>query len=270
VASSASAPAIIPLPQKIEGRAGEFKLLPATRILADASSTGTGDYLAERLRKSTGYPLKVEALTSARIPEQSIVLTTKDAKAYELTVARDSVVIRASDQAGLFYGVQTLLQLLPPEVFVPQIEMPAHTPEFSCFGGPYNTEPDAKPPTGAVYCVGSEETFEFLQNVLAEVIALFPGRYIHIGGDEVNKENWKRCAKCQDRMRAEGLKTEHGLQSYFIRRIERFMTSRDRTLIGWSEISEGGLAQHTAMMDWIGGAVEAASAGHDLVMSPTN
>lgn len=125
-AAGANSPAIIPLPQRVEGRAGEFKLQPATHILVDAPSGGTGEYLAERLRKSTGYPLKVEAVTSARMPERSILLTTKDSKtgkgaeAYELTVAPGSVVIRAPGQAGLFYGVQTLLQLLPSEVFSAQ------------------------------------------------------------------------------------------------------------------------------------------------------
>ncbi|HVM47547.1 MAG TPA: family 20 glycosylhydrolase, partial [Candidatus Acidoferrum sp.] len=135
---------------------------------------------------------------------------------------------------------------------------------------PYNTEPDARPPSAAVYCPGNEATFEFLQNVLTEVMALFPGQYIHIGGDEVNQENWRRCPKCQARMRAEGLNNEHELQSYFIRRIETFLNSRGRTLIGWSEICEGGLPQRAAVMDWLGSATKAASLGHDVVMTPTN
>ena len=105
--------------------------------------------------------------------------------------------------------------------------------------------------------------------MLAEVMEMFPSPYIHIGGDEVPKDNWQKCAKCQARMKEEGLKTEHELQSYFIRRIEKFINSKGRTLIGWSEIREGGLAQNAVVMDWIGGAVEAASAGHDVIMSPT-
>jgi hexosaminidase len=120
-----------------------------------------------------------------------------------------------------------------------------------------------------VYCAGKDETFEFIQNVLAEVIALFPGQYIHIGGDEVPKGNWRQCARCQARLKAENLKNEEELQSYFIRRIEKFINSKGRNLIGWSEIRNGGLAQNAAVMDWIGGAVEAATAGHDVVMSPT-
>jgi hexosaminidase len=120
-----------------------------------------------------------------------------------------------------------------------------------------------------VYCAGNDGAFEFLQNVLSEVFDLFPGKVVHIGGDEVSKDNWKKCPKCQERMRAEGLKSEHELQSYFIRRMEKFINSRGRNLIGWSEIREGGLAQNAAIMDWIGGGPEAARQGHDVVMSPT-
>ena len=105
--------------------------------------------------------------------------------------------------------------------------------------------------------------------MLAEVNELFPGKYIHIGGDEVPKDNWKKCARCQARMKQEGLKNEHELQSYFVRRIEKILNAQGRTLIGWSEIREGGLAQNAVVMDWIGGAVEAAGAGHDVIMSPT-
>jgi hexosaminidase len=158
---------------------------------------------------------------------------------------------------------------------VPEIEMPGHAsaalsafPELSCNGGPYT--PNAQGGVFAgVYCAGKEETFEFLQNVLVEVRQLFPGAYIHIGGDEVPKDNWMKCARCQARIKQEGLKNEHELQSYFVRRIEKSINAQGRTLIGWSEIREGGLAQNAVVMDWIGGAVEAASAGHDVIMSPT-
>jgi hexosaminidase len=158
---------------------------------------------------------------------------------------------------------------------VPEIEMPGHScaalsayPELSCSGGPYT--PNTKGGVFAgVYCVGKDETFEFLQNMLAEVCEVFPGKYIHIGGDEVPKDNWKKCPRCQARIKAEGLKNEHELQSYFIRRIEKILNAQGRALIGWSEIREGGLAQNAVVMDWIGGAVEAASGGHDVVMSPT-
>jgi len=409
LAAEPTVPAIIPLPQSIESREGSFSLGPDTRIAADAASTQTAQYLAERLRNSTGFKLKLAKSTEAAAAKGQILLTTRDAKptlgpeGYQLVVTPDSVVLRALTQAGMFYGVQSLLQLLPPEVYaakpaagvdwkipcvriedqprfkwrgfmldvarhfftkdevkqmldvlalhklntfhlhltddqgwrieikkyprltqvgawrdeagfgldpkasttygpdgryggfytqadireivayaaakhitvVPEIEMPGHSsaalaayPEWSCTGGPYT--PNAKGGVFAgVYCAGKDETFEFLQNVLAEVLPLFPGKYIHIGGDEVPKDNWQKCERCQARIEKEGLKNEHGLQSYFIRRIEKFINAQGRSLIGWSEIREGGLAQNAVVMDWIGGAVEAASAGHDVIMSPT-
>ena len=151
---------------------------------------------------------------------------------------------------------------------LPEIEMPAHSqaaltahPEFSCPGTEF---PD-------VFCAGNDGTFEFIQNVLAEVLGLFPSKFIHIGGDEVPKDNWKQCPRCQARLRAEGLKDEHELQSYFIRRIEKFLNANGRRLIGWDEILEGGLAPNATVMSWRGvkGGVAAATAGHDVVMTPT-
>jgi len=409
-AFAASQPtALLPLPQKMELRQGAFSLQPATRILTDRPSQSSARFLAERLRQGTGYKFNLVSSAQPVVTPGAVMLTTNNAKpalgpeGYELTVAPDSVVIRAPGQAGMFYGVQTLLQLLSPEIFaakpaaaggwtlpcvaiedqprfpwrgfmfdvsrhfftkaeieqtldtlallkintfhfhlvddqgwriqikkyprlaavsawrdeagfdldpklstaygpdgkyggyytkadireivayaaarhitvVPEIEMPGHScaalaayPELSCNGGPYT--PNAKGGVFAgVYCAGKEETFEFLQNVLAEVCDMFPGKYIHIGGDEVPKDNWKKCPRCQARIKQEGLKNEHELQSYFTRRIEKFINARGRTLIGWSEIREGGLAQNAVVMDWIGGAVEAAGAGHDVIMSPT-
>ena len=153
--------------------------------------------------------------------------------------------------------------------------MPGHSgaalsvyPEFSCFGGPYDRDSTA----AGIYCAGNDATFEFLENVLAEVIDMFPGKYIHIGGDEVDKATWKKCPKCQARMRQEGLKDEHELQSYFVKRIERFIHAQGRTLIGWDEILEGGLPPNATVMSWrsIKSAVIAAGAGHDVVMTPTS
>ncbi len=159
---------------------------------------------------------------------------------------------------------------------IPEIEMPGHAgavlsvyPEFSCEGKKLSTDMGAGV-HASVYCAGNDDAFTFVQNVLTEVFALFPGKYVHIGGDEVPKGNWKKCPKCQERIKAEGLKGEHELQSYFIRRIEKFVNANGKTLIGWSEIREGGLAKNAALMDWIGGAVEGASDGHDVVMSPTS
>ena len=120
-----------------------------------------------------------------------------------------------------------------------------------------------------VYCAGNDATFEFLANILKEVAGLFPGKYIHIGGDEVNKSNWKHCPECQARIQTVGLKDEKELQAYFISRIEKIVNEQGKNLIGWSEIREGGLAPSAALMDWIGGGAESAGSGHDVVMTPT-
>jgi hexosaminidase len=157
---------------------------------------------------------------------------------------------------------------------VPEIEMPGHSsaalaayPQFSCTGGPFFPELKGGVFHG-IYCTGNDETCIFLQNVLAEVFRLFPGKYIHIGGDEVPTDEWRHCPKDQAVIRREGLKNEGELEGYFIRRMGKFINAHGRTLIGWSEIRQGGLAQNAVVMDWIGGAVEAASAGHDVVMTP--
>ena len=401
--------AIIPAPQRWELRDGTFLLDLSTRIVADPASQQTAQWLAERLRSATGYPIPVATSRTGDATAGTIRLTTQNAAAlgqegYALTADPRSVVIRAPKPAGVFYGMQSLLQLLPPEVFsatavtnvawrmpcveiqdqprfpwrglmldvsrhfftktevehlldllalhkintfqwhlvddqgwrieikkypkltevgawrdgvgfgfdrsattnygpdgryggfytqddirevvayaaarhiniVPEIEMPGHStaalaayPQFSCTGGPFKMELQGGVFHG-VYCAGNEQTFSFLQDVLTEVFALFPGKYIHIGGDEAPKDDWQKCAKCQARIKAEGLKDEKELQSYFIRRIEKFVNSKGRTLIGWSEIREGGLPENAALMDWIGGAVEGAVEGHDVVMSPTS
>src|SRR5687767_13466443 len=141
---------------------------------------------------------------------------------------------------------------------IPEIEMPGHAlaalasyPELSCTGGPFEVAKE----WGVfddVYCAGNENTFKFIEDVLTEVCALFPGKYIHIGGDECPKTRWKVCPKCQKRMKDEGLKDEHELQSYFIRRIEKFLNSKGKQIIGWDEILEGGLAPNAAVMSWRG------------------
>jgi len=402
--------AIVPWPQKVALQAGAFKLSPDTRVYVDSASRESGKFLTERLRLSTGYPLisRMKFLSGAGI-KGGILLTTRDAntnlgaEGYELAVAPDSVVIRAPAQAGMFYGVQTLFQLLPPEIFstnvvtnvdwqmpcvhiedwprfkwrglmldvsrhffsksevetlldamalhklnvfhwhltddqgwridikkypkltrtgawrsgvgfgldpgsttaygpdgryggfytpadirevvkyaaarhitiVPEIEMPGHAtaalaayPQFSCTGGPF-TIPLTAGIFNGIYNPANEQTFKFLDDVLTEVFQLFPGKYVHVGGDEVPKDTWKNSPACQALMQQEGLKNEEELQSWFIRRIEKFVSAHGRTMIGWSEILQGGLAQNATVMDWIGGAKEAASAGHDVVMSPT-
>lgn len=159
---------------------------------------------------------------------------------------------------------------------IPEIEMPGHAvaalasyPELSCTGGPFEVRKlwgiDEN-----VFCAGNEKTFGFLQDVLSEVMDLFPSRYIHIGGDECPKKCWKNCPKCQQRIKDEGLKNEEELQSYFIKRIEQFVHSKGRNIIGWDEILEGGLAPGATVMSWRGekGGIEAAKSGHDVVMTP--
>lgn len=123
-----------------------------------------------------------------------------------------------------------------------------------------------------VYCAGKEETFKFLEDVLAEVIPLFPAKYVHIGGDECPKGNWKRCANCQKRMKEEGLYDAHELQSYFIQRMEKFINSKGKSIIGWDEILEGGLAPNATVMSWRGteGGITAAQQKHDVIMTPNH
>ncbi len=402
---AASQYAIIPQPQKIESREGVFVLQPTASILVEPAAMGSANYLAEHLRKSTGYSIPV--VTGTLKHKGAILLTYRksasgaSSEAYELSVDPDSVVIRAGGPAGWFYGVESLLQLLPPDALsskpvvskswsiptvdivdqprfawrgflldvarhfftkdelkqvfdlmalhklnmvqlhltddqgwrveikryprltevgawrkdigfgldskastaygpdgryggyytqedirelvayaaarhitiVPEIEMPGHAgaalaayPQFSCFGTGYTTDGSASP---GVFCAGNDQTYEFLQNVLTEVCQLFPGKYIHIGGDEVSPDNWKKCPKCQAREAREGLRNEPELESYLIRRIEKFLNAQGRTLVGWSEIRQGGLARNATIMDWIGGALESARDGHDVVMTPT-
>ncbi len=160
---------------------------------------------------------------------------------------------------------------------VPEIEMPAHVmsaiaayPELSCFEKPIGVPSGSVWPITDIYCAGKDSTFEFLEDVLLEVIELFPSEYIHIGGDEATKTNWEICTHCQERMRSEGLHDVEELQSYFVKRMEKFINSHNKKLIGWDEILEGGLAPEATVMSWRGvkGGLEAASQGHDVVMTP--
>lgn len=158
---------------------------------------------------------------------------------------------------------------------VPEIEMPGHAlaalaahPEFSCTGGPFEVA-RGWGVFDDVFCA-KQETFQFLEDVLSEVLELFPSTYIHIGGDECPKVRWKSCAKCQNTMKQNGLKDEHELQSYFVQRIEKFLNSKGRKLIGWDEILEGGLAPDATVMSWRGteGGIAAAQMKHHVVMTP--
>ncbi|WP_299523238.1 family 20 glycosylhydrolase [Winogradskyella sp.] len=166
---------------------------------------------------------------------------------------------------------------------IPEIEMPGHSqaaiaayPELGCASRASATNKKIKVATKwgvfeEVYCP-SEKTFKFLEDVIDEVVELFPGKYIHIGGDEAPKTRWKNCEYCQRLIKEKGLKDEHGLQSYFIERMEKYINSKGKQIIGWDEILEGGLAPNATVMSWRGmnGAIEAAKAGHNVVMTPTS
>ncbi len=159
---------------------------------------------------------------------------------------------------------------------IPEIEMPAHVgsavaayPSLSC-GRYLNDIPASDWENPGMYCAGKEATFEFLENVLLEVMPLFPSKYVHIGGDEAGKDTWRKCKDCQKRIINEKLKNEDELQSYFIKRMDKFLTSKGKTLIGWDEILEGGLAKDATVMSWRGveGGLEATKHGNDVVMTP--
>ena len=180
---------------------------------------------------------------------------------------------------------------------VPEIEMPGHSsaaiasyPWLSCFpekptaipanmiskksmaeqkGGKIKLVQETWGVFDDVFCAGNDSTFTFLQHVIDEVITLFPSKYFHIGADECPKEHWKKCPDCQKRMTDNNLKDEHELQSYFVQRIEKYLNSKGKTMIGWDEILEGGLAPNAVVMSWRGeaGGIEAAKQNHDVIMS---
>jgi hexosaminidase len=187
---------------------------------------------------------------------------------------------------GGFYTQQQVRELVAYAqarhiTIVPEIEMPGHAsaavaayPQLAVAGAPLLTSDGVHPPADwgvypSIFNV-EEATFAFLEDVLSETLELFPSEYIHVGGDEAVKDQWRASAAVQQRMRELGLKDEHALQSWFIQRIEKFLNARGRRLIGWDEILEGGLAPNATVMSWRGvdGAIVAAAAGHDTVLSP--
>ncbi len=420
--ASPAGPAVVPAPLSLEARAGAFTIGPATRLLVPEDQPGAvpvAAALKDLLDRGTGLDLPLDSVPEAGsgspAPAGAVVLRLEDLAArlgpegYLLDVSPANILVRAAAPAGLFYGVQTLRQLLPPSVerpsgapgagpltvpcvavedrprfawrgalldcarhffpkdfvlrwidilalhklntfhwhltddqgwrveiekyprltgvgawrvdresdhwnarepqkpgeaatyggfytqddirevvayaaarhitVVPEIEMPGHAkaalsayPELSCTGGPFTVPPGGYWPITDVFCPGNERTFALLADILAEVAALFPGPYVHIGGDEVDKAEWRRCPKCQARMKAERLADEKELQSYFVKRVERVLAGLGKRLVGWDEILEGGLAPGATVMSWRGtaGGVAAARSGHDVVMSPTS
>ncbi|CAB9512249.1 hexosaminidase subunit [Seminavis robusta] len=407
--------AIIPRPVRVEEKSGHFTITESSCIYASEGALAEAKFLAEVIRPSSGLEIAVKTLSQECDCKGHISLalirTTDDDddpmddEAYTLDVSECNVKIKAATAKGLFYGIQSLLQLLPPNIFrkamvkdatwtipcvgiedtprfkwrgmhldsgrhfmpkefvlklidlmafhklnsfhwhltedqgwrieikaypklteisawrdetlighhrnnprvfdgrrhggfysqddirevvayaarrhitvVPEIEMPGHTvavlaayPELGCTNGPYQVR-TMWHFSEDVFCAGNEATFTFLQNVLTEVMELFPSKYIHIGGDECPKARWKECSKCQKRIQNENLKDEHELQSYFIKRIESFLNENGRSLIGWDEILEGGLAPNATVMSWRGteGGIQAANEGHSVVFAPAS
>ena len=165
---------------------------------------------------------------------------------------------------------------------IPEVDLPGHMlaalaayPELGCTGGPY----EVCPRWGVfedVLCIGNDKTMQFLEDVMSEIIEIFPSEYVHIGGDEAPRDRWKECPKCQARIKAEGLKAdknhtaEDRLQSYCMTRIEKFLNSKGRRIIGWDEILEGDVAPNATVMSWRGasGGIKAAQMGHDVIMTP--
>jgi hexosaminidase len=417
---------IIPQPDSLIAKSGTFQITNETRIILqtnDAQTAAVAKLLSSQITQTTGMKLftevslpkiaKVDPKTKKVIPTPPITnailfvrpTTVMPEDNYELLVESNLVTITASASQGYFYALQTLFQLLPPEIYstelvtglklpmpcvsikdkpryehrgfmldvgrhfmpiefvkkmidllamhkmnvfhwhltedqgwrieitkyprltqvgsvrdetvegkmtynqplkfdgkphkgfytqdqvrevvkyaeeryvtiIPEIEMPGHAlaalaayPELGCTGGPYGV---AKiwGVIEDVYCP-TEKTFKFIEDVLTEIIEIFPSKYIHIGGDECPKTSWKQSKFCQDLMKAQGLKDEHELQSYFIKRIDKFLTSKGKKLMGWDEILEGGLSPNATVMSWRGtqGGIDAAKQNHDVVMTPNS
>ena len=386
---------IIPMPHKMEIQQGSFDLNKRTiLVIPDSLEMDASIALfSEKVKTATGFDLKIAPSnpTSNYIEFRKTSICDFNPEGYILNVNQERITLEARTQRGFFYGLQTILQLLPAEIesptvqrninwkipcvnisdnprftwrgmhldvcrhflpvenikkhldmmtiyklntfhwhltddqawrieikkyplltqlgatrteedgtvisgfysqeqirdvveyaqrrfinVVPEIEMPGHAlaaltpyPEYSCTGGPFSprtvwgVEED-------VFCAGNDQTFVFLEDIIDEVASLFPYDYFHIGGDESPKDRWEKCPKCQKRMRDEGLKNEHELQSYFVERIEKVVLKHNKKMVGWDEILEGGLAKSATVMSWRGenGGIEAATSGHDVVMTP--
>jgi hexosaminidase len=407
---------IVPMPVKMQTGAGQFVINRFTLILVkgnDEEVTRIARFFADRIRYSGGPLFEVRAMTKndnklpAVVFARQLQNSSLPEEGYDLKISTKQVLLTAKTSAGLFHGVQTLFQLLPPDIschnlpmsfkewelpvvritdyprypyrgmhldvsrhffpkefvkryidliamykmntfhwhltddngwrieikkypklmeigawhvdhedlpwnerpvqqpgekatyggyysqdeireivqyaadryvtIIPEIEMPAHSaevlaayPQFSCTGGPFTVPTGSYWPNIDILCAGNDSVFTFMEDVLTEVVALFPSTYIHVGGDEADKTNWKTCPKCQQRIKAEGLKDEKELQSYFIKRIEKLIVSKNRKMIGWDEILEGGLAPEATVMSWRGveGGIAAARQGHDAIMTP--
>ena len=402
--------ALIPVPQEMKVNSDSFTLTRNAAITLDQSNqalVGIAEYLNEKISPATGFELSVEK--HGKIEFKLVEDASLGDEGYQLKVKHSDILITANKPAGIFYGVQTLLQMFPAEIksktvqpedkkwtipcaeitdkpqfpwrglmldvsrhwftkeevlkyidelaeykmnvfhwhltddqgwrleikslpkltevgawraprvgqwwqrerqqpgeettyggfytqedvkevlayaakryvrVIPEIDVPGHSvaalvayPELACMKAP-----DAVNVGNKFYgedentlCIGKDYTFEFMDKVLTEVAALFPDEYVHIGGDECFKGFWHKCPRCQARMKAENLKNEEELQSYFIHRMGDLLKSKGKKLVGWDEILEGGLAPDANVMSWRGmeGGIKAAKAGHHVIMTPT-
>ena len=404
--SDPRAPAVIPKPKEIQRRPGAFSITAETSILADRANQHNAVHLRRLLNRASGFPLPIKGTDED--PTNAIRLSTADdarlgAEGYRLDVSPETVHISAPKPPGVFYGIQTVRQLLPASVenpekpqptnwhipcvlvidaprfawrgymldegrhflgrstvlrtldlmalhklnifhwhltddqgwrieiqsqprltqigahrtgtatgpiqmllnrhdgipqdgfytqedireivayasdrhiaIVPEIEMPGHAkaalaayPELSCRGRPLEVGTRFGPYRD-VFCAGKDSVFSFLEDVLAEILELFPSSHIHIGGDEVLKARWKKCPDCQRRIEQQGLANVGGLQSYFTERIGEVLATHGRRMIGWNEILKDGLREDAVVQYWIGGRAPVAEAlenGRDVIVS---
>lgn len=202
----------------------------------------------------------------------------------ELTFPTNREELNAGPNYGGFYTQEDIKEIVAYAAarhvrVIPEIELPGHSlpaldthPHLRCAGSLKSDDQTWTPSRQNSYCAGKDASFEFLENILLEVFALFPDEYVHIGGDEVIKSFWAQCPDCKKRMQTEGLRSTNQLQSYFIRRMEKFINQHNKRLIGWDEITHGGLAPNATVMFWLGmNAIPATAAkGHDIIMSPTS
>jgi len=399
---------IVPVPMQVTAGNGVFNINSGTLVMIDETNgtTQIADLFVEKIRLSSGLILNLRSYNPAFPKTNSIVFTTLGAdvllgkEGYSIDILENTILIQAVSANGFFYGLQTLFQLLPPDIekqgsgpkayslpvvkikdkprfkyrgmhldvgrymfpvefikkyidlmamyklntfhwhltddqgwrieikkypkltqigsirkgtqigktkqsdtipyggfytqdqareivayaaskyitVLPEIEMPGHSvaalaaySSLACTKGPFEVLTHWGV-SDDIFCAGNDSVFVFLQDVLTEIMDIFPSTYIHIGGDEAPKVRWEKCPECQARIKAEGLKDESELQSYFIKRIENFLVSKKRRLIGWDEILEGGLAPEATVMAWrgINAAIDAAAMGHDAIMTPVD
>jgi len=405
--SSANELNVIPLPQKYEVGKGVFEINPKTKVVLEPDNSEMRDaagLLIGLFQKAANFSLEISSKKESKnVIICRLVNNIENKEGYKISISTHAVLVEGATSAGIYYGLQTLRQLLPPQIenaaisgstqqwtvpcvsitdyptfgyrgmmldvsrhfmpkefvlkfidmlamhklntfhwhltddqgwrieikkypkltsigssrrmevaghisapdwtwkvgnyggfytqddirevvayakkchvtIIPEIELPGHAmaalsayPEFSCSGGPFEV-------VGRwgvfhdIFC-SREETFLFFQDVFTEVAALFPGEYIHLGGDEAPKTRWQRCKFCQDRMAKEGLKNENQLQTYFMNRIEKFLQTKGKKVICWDEVVDGGMSKTATVMSWRGeeGGIQAAKYGNDVIMTP--